>query len=168
MPYTARQLAEKCNITKAYVLRYIRNNGLEDRLEKVGNAYSIPDDVAQQLLAHFEVKEAEKQNDESDKLTQVLEQQIADLREQLKIKDEQIKFKDEQILSLTQTVQDLTATNKALAQAEVKRMFAGVSRSNEIILADAQVLDTQQTTQEQAQPKQEKKRGFWARLFGLD
>lgn len=168
MSYTTKDLAEKCGITPTYVLKYIRTHGLDDRLEKSGKSFVIPDDVAQQLLAHFEVKEAEKQNDESDKLTQVLEQQIADLREQLKIKDEQIKFKDEQILSLTQTVQDLTATNKALAQAEVKRMFAGVSRSNEIILADAQVVDTQQTTQEQAQPKQEKKRGFWARLFGLD
>ena len=161
MSYTTKDLAEKCGITPTYVLKYIRTHGLDDRLEKSGKSFVIPDDVAQQLLAHFEVKEAEKQNDESDKLTQVLEQQIADLREQLRIKDEQI-------LSLTQTVQDLTATNKALAQAEVKRMFAGVSRSNEIILADAQVLDTQQTTQEQAQPKQEKKRGFWARLFGLD
>ena len=161
MSYTTKDLAEKCGITPTYVLKYIRTHGLDDRLEKSGKSFVIPDDVAQQLLAHFEVKESEKQNDESDKLTQVLEQQIADLREQLKIKDEQI-------LSLTQTVQDLTATNKAFAQAEVKRMFAGVSRSNEIILADAQVLGTQQTTQEQAQPKQEKKRGFWARLFGLD
>lgn len=160
MSYTTKDLAEKCGITPTYVLKYIRSHGLDDRLEKSGKSFVIPDDVAQQLLAHFEVKEAEKQNDESDKLTQVLEQQIADLREQLKIKDEQI-------LSLTQTVQDLTATNKALAQAEVKRMFTGVSRSNEIILADAQVLDTQQITQEQAQPKQtEKKKGFWARLFG--
>lgn len=165
MPYTVQELADKCNITNAYVLRYIRKNDLAFGLEKQGRAYTISDDVAQILLDHFAQSEIgdndTKADTANDELVKVLKQQI-------EAQQKQLEAQAEQILRLTETVQDLTATNKALAQAEVKRMFAGVSRSNEIILADAQVLDTQQTTQEQAQPKQEKKRGFWARLFGLD
>lgn len=163
MPYTVQELAEKCSITNAYVLRYIRKNDLAFGLEKQGRAYTISDDVAQILLDHFAQSEVDKvdakTNVANDDLVQVLKQQI-------EAQQKQLEAQAEQILRLTETVQDLTATNKALAQAEVKRMFTGVSRSNEIILADAHVIET--TNQEQAQQPQqtEKKKGFWARLFG--
>ena len=165
MPKTIRQIAETCGISSQYALKYIKKQGLENRLDKSGKAFLVPDDLAQEIIEHFtgtDEKETRTETDgTNDELVQVLKKQV-------EIQQKQIEELLEQNKALTVAVQDLTATNKALAQAEVKRMFAGVSRSNEIILADAQVLDTQQTTQEQAQPKQEKKRGFWARLFGLD
>ena len=163
MPKTIRQIAESCGKSPQYVLMYIKKQGLENKLDKSGKAFLVPDDLAQQLLDHFAQSEVDKvdakTNVANDDLVQVLKQQI-------EAQQKQLEAQAEQILRLTETVQDLTATNKALAQAEVKRMFTGISRTNEIILADAQVLETTNREQEQQPQQTEKKKGFWARLFG--
>ena len=163
MSKTIRQIAESCGKSPQYVLIYIKKQGLENKLDKSGKAFLVPDDLAQQLLDHFAQSEVDKVDAKADTANDEL---VKVLKQQIEAQQKQLEAQAEQILRLTETVQDLTATNKALAQAEVKRMFTGVSRSNEIILADAHVIET--TNQEQAQQPQhtEKKKGFWARLFG--
>lgn len=185
MPYTTRELAEQCGISPQYVLRYIKNQGLENRLDKSTKSFVIPDDVAIQLITHFAGKEMEtteeqpKETDYYSEYVGYLKQQVEKLEKENAEKQKQISELleqqgklIEQNSALAEQVRELITTNKALAGTTALQEYDRV-KPDELgqtteIEADVLENDTQQTTQEQAQPKQEKKRGFWARLFGLD
>lgn len=185
MPYTTRELAEQCGISPQYVLRYIKNQGLENRLDKSTKSFVIPDDVAIQLITHFAGKETEtteEKKTEKKTETDYYRELVDFLKHELEVQRKQIESKDKIISDLVQNQKELTeqiseyslqiseliTTNKALAGTTALQEYDRVKpdelgQTTEI---EADVLEND--TQEQAQQKQEKKRGFWARLFGLD
>lgn len=107
-------LANELHISKVAVTKRIKSLGLFDELEKVGNKYQVPDDVANQVRKHYSQTKTNQ--------TQTNENELA-----FYIK--QIELKDQQILSLQREVEKLT---DALTQEQ--QLHAHTKQEHQLLL----------------------------------
>lgn len=107
-------LANELHISKVAVTKRIKALGLFDELEKVGNKYQVPDDVANQVRKHYSQTKTNQ--------TQTNENELA-----FYIK--QIELKDQQILSLQREVEKLT---DALTQEQ--QLHAHTKQEHQLLL----------------------------------
>ena len=83
---TILELANELGISKQAVTKKIKELGRFSDLEKVGNKYNVPEDIAEQLR---QPKRQQFANEQQPTDNQV-DEELAFLRRQIEIKDEQI------------------------------------------------------------------------------
>ena len=83
---TILELAKELGISKQAVTKKIKELGRFNDLEKVGNKYNVPEDIAEQLC---QPKRQQFANEQQPTDNQV-DEELAFLRRQIEIKDEQI------------------------------------------------------------------------------
>jgi len=116
---TISELAHELGISKPGLTKKIKSKGWFDRLERDGNKYVVPDDLAEDIRQLFENHSKTNTNESATDANQ-----LAFLMEQIRIKDEQIaKLQDtlerEQQLHAADKKQLLQLT----AEAESRRGF---------------------------------------------
>ena len=83
---TILELAKELGISKQAVTKKIKELGRFNDLEKIGNKYNVPEDIAEQLR---QPKRQQFANEQQPTDNQV-DEELAFLRRQIEIKDEQI------------------------------------------------------------------------------
>lgn len=171
---TVKELSEELEITPQGINKYLRKSGLQEQAIKDGNRFLLPDELADTVRNHFRAKsetkletetvletENENKNDtfdqfENEKNVSSSDAAIQALVVQLTLLQQQIEIKDKQITALTDALATANETNKALSAATAVQIAAD---KKEVLLAAPQ--------EGEEKPKEEVKKGFWSRLFGL-
>ncbi len=156
---TIKQIADEIGVSKTAVRKQIANLGLQSSLRKTGNQFAITSQQETLILQAFSEKTQTKTENQPETksetenqvsvLVSVLESTINTLREQLIAKDEQIEQLNFRIADLTSALlesQKATQAAQQTAQA-AQALHAGTMQAR---LSDGS----------------ERKRGFFARLFG--
>lgn len=112
---TIVELANEIGISKQAITKQIKALGRFSDLEKVGNKYIVPDDVAEQIRQHYEAKSANFRQSPTEKVSE-----LAFLRDQIEKKDAQIAALQEALAA----EQHLHAADKQqLLQLTARRGF---------------------------------------------
>lgn len=156
--FTIKEIADALGYSKPSISKAISELGIDP--DKKGRSFVLTKDQARSIAEYFntsfEVKNDPKETKGSSKEIEALEKTISILEKQLEVKDKQIE-------ELGNTVSNLIDTNKALsasiAMYEAKVLFADPEQAETEIKNDIE-----ESSQD---PKEEKKKGFFARLFGI-
>lgn len=117
---TIVELANEIGISKQAITKQIKALGRFSDLEKVGNKYIVPDDVAEQIRQHYEAKSANFRQSPTEKVSE-----LAFLRDQIEKKDAQIAALQEALAA----EQQLHAADKQqLLQLTARRSFFDLFR----------------------------------------
>lgn len=175
MSKTIKQIADELEITKQAVTKYIDNLGLRSSLTKSGNSFLVGESQEKAIKsAFFSNKTANQSANHTTNQSQtelatvieVLQATISSLQEQLSIKDNQLSEKDKQISELTNA---LVTSQQALQQqtAALENTTAALTAAQALHAGTIQErLTDNSMAASEAEPVEEKKKGFFARLFG--
>lgn len=161
--YTTSEAAALLGYSRQHIGKAIRELGID--AQKSSKGYSLTVEQVNELAEHFgaEPIELEPEEQPQDDASQgagtdaksannAVDDAVAALTKQLEIKDAQIAAYQEQVTTLTNQVSSLLETNKALSAANAVQIAAD---KKEKLLAEPK-----------EEPQEQKKKGFWARLFG--
>lgn len=125
---TIGALSKELGISKTGITKYLKASGLFSELEKSGNKYLVPEEIANRVREHFRQPTADN--------SQTANQELAFLLDQIRIKDEQIAVLQQ---ALTQEQQLHAADKQQLLLLEsehrprrpsVFRFFRGLHKNN--------------------------------------
>lgn len=176
MSKTIKQIAEDIGVSKPTVVKIISELGIEPR--RIGNRFELSDDEIERVKTKISPnsKEDELQKTKilernasqisqnnpektQNSINSILETQISILQGQLAAKDEQIKVMQQQITSKDEQIGQLTSAleNTTAALTAAQALHAGTIQER---------LTDNSMAASEAEPVEEKKKGFFARLFG--
>ena len=156
--FTIKEIADALGYSKPSISKAISELGIEP--DKKGRSFVLTEDqaisIAEYFNTSFTAKKDPKESEGSNKEVEALEKTISILEKQLEVKDKQIE-------ELGNTISSLIDTNKALsasiAMYEAKILFADPEQTQ---------TETKDDIKGSSQdPKEEKKKGLFARLFGI-
>ena len=153
---TIKQLADELKISKVAVSNRIDSLGLRSQLVKVGNKYTVPADVADQVRESFRTNRKTASTDNKPN---------ADV---IEILSEQLKAKDEQIASLMKQLEQLQSQNGQLLQAvqQGNYLLANTLGVTEQDPADEPIYATEAENTERSNVKENLNTGILKKIFG--
>ena len=191
MEMTIKQLADELGVSKPTIRNIVSKLGIQSKLRKVGNRYTLSDtqitQVKLQISKNEVLSESEKSKSqmlsesektkklesqmlsESEKLkNSIVREQLSILSKQLTVKDTQIQMlqdqlitKDSQIQLLQEQIGQLTAAMESMANALTGAQALHAGTIQKQLTGHN---DRVEQSSDQEQPKQ--KQGFFSRLFG--
>lgn len=158
---TIKQLADELNVSKVAVTKWLEKNGYRESMEKVGNKFVLPDDIADEAVraykAHRQPKKAEPINTAPEAENALTSEIVALLREQL-------AEKDQMIARLQTQVENLTSIN-----ADMVKAVHQLNTLSAMQLAEPEQPEEPIKKTENAEDLTETaiKKSFWQRLKGV-
>ena len=179
MEMTIKQLADELGVSKPTIRNIVSKLGIQSKLRKVGNRYTLSDtqitQVKLQISKNEVLSESEKTKksesqalSESEKLkNSIVREQLSILSKQLTVKDTQIQMlqdqlitKDSQIQLLQEQIGQLTAAMESMANAltGAQALHAGTIQK--------QLTGHNDRVEQSSDPEQPKqKQGFFSKFF---
>lgn len=168
---TVKDLATELKVTPQYINRVINQLPASKKPKQVNHSYQV-NEAAESAIKDFmsvrhKTKETNQQRNKGlnvsllqEKITSQLEQENQSLRQQLETKDKQI----EKLLNQNEHIQKLVDQEQQLHLADQKRIDQLEQPENEQTGTKQQ--DNQATNDNNKQPEETPKKGFFKRLFG--
>ena len=148
MEFTIKQIADEVGVSKTAVQKKIANLGLQKKLVKNGNKFLIDENTAKQVISAFKENNVNKNNN-----NEFANQNNNELLKVIEILQTELESKNRQIEDLTKALEHTTESLQA-SQA----LHAGTMQKQ---LSEGSIEQAEQ----QEQKENEKKQGFWSRLF---
>lgn len=158
---TIKQLADELNVSKVAITKWLEKNGYRESMEKVGNKFVLPDDIADEVVraytARRQPKKAEPINTAPEAENALTSEIVALLREQLAEKDQMINRLQTQIENLQAVNADMTKAIRELNAIQYHQL-AEPEKPEEPIETAEKREDLNETAI---------KKSFWQRLKGV-
>lgn len=149
---SSSQIAKKLDYSSQSVRNAAKELGIEP--QRKGNRYVFTAEQANEIAAYFDkepiAKESEEQEEQEEESKESPSDVLELLKKQMEIQEQTIELLREQLKEKDAQINSLIETNRAFS---AERALTTAAEKKELLLADS--------TQEQ------KKKGFWARLFGV-
>ena len=149
---TIKDLADELSVSKTAVNKKLAELNLKDHLQKQGNRFIVPGEVADQIRQAFSESKSKPADNGTGGVSveQVLREQIADLKAHIEVLNHQLEVKDMQI---------------ERAQATNQYLLAGSVQSDLREVDDENITVTETETVSETVSVDEKRPGILARLF---
>lgn len=159
---TIKELADKLNVSKVAITKWLEKNGYRESMEKVGNKFVLPDDIADEVVraytARRQPKKAEPINTAPEAENALTSEIIDLLRSQLEAKDREIDRLQTQIEHLQSVNEDALKAIRELNSLSAMRQLAEPEKPEEPIETAEKREDLNETAI---------KKSFWQRLKGV-
>lgn len=159
---TIKELADELNVSKVAITKWLEKNGYRESMEKVGNKFVLPDDIADEVVrtytARRQPKKAEPINTAPEAENALTSEIIDLLRSQLEAKDREIDRLQTQIEHLQSVNEDALKAIRELNSLSAMRQLAEPEQPEEPIKKTENAEDLNETAI---------KKSFWQRLKGV-
>ena len=158
---TIKELADELNVSKVAITKWLEKNGYRESMEKVGNKFVLPDDIADEVVraytARRQPKKAEPINTAPEAENALTSEIIDLLRAELAEKDKIIDRLQTQVENLTSITADMVKAVHQLNTLSAMQL-AEPEQPEEPIKKTENAEDLNETAI---------KKSFWQRLKGV-
>lgn len=125
---TIKEIADRIGVSKVAVNKWLDKNGYRDSLEKVGNKFVLPDDIADAVISSYTARREHQKvktiNTSSGDEKALTEEIIDLLRKQLEAKDREIDRLQTQVENLQNINADMVKAVRELNTIQAMQLSA--------------------------------------------